>query len=809
MPLEAADIIVELKDKKEWRFKTMNDLAAAMEKVLGQVEGVNFEVQQPIEMRFNELMTGVKSDVAVKFFGSDLDSLLYLAEQFALVAPTVEGVANVKIEPVDKTPQFNIRYNRERLAHYGINVSTANKVIRMAYAGEHAGLVYDGQQHYDLVVKLEKEIRQDLTQIPNLPIKAKNGSWVPLSEIADINMDKGPSQISRDQAKRRVVVGLNIRDRDIESAVNDIRIALNKKVKLPVNYSYQIGGEFENLQHAVQRLQLTLPVTLLLIFLFLFLAFKSIKHVLLIFSAVPLATVGGIFALDLRGMPFSISAAVGFIALFGVAVLNSMLLIQQYKSEELKGNIELGKLAMASASRLRPVLITAIVASLGFLPMAISTSAGAEVQKPLATVVIGGLITSTLLTLFVLPSLFALVEQKLFKLGKGVSVLIFFFVLSYSGYAQENKVISIDEALNYAQSNNIFLKSLQKKKEGLKNMVGTGWEIPQTQLDYQRGQVQFLPIDYTFMVSQSFQLPAVYNRQKQVLEAHFEQGSLEVNLAEKNLYKEIRYIFLKHYLSTERLKLLNAQDSLLKQAITIAKVRVESGETDRLILQSIEMQLNQLEVDKELHINNLKLYSFELKELLNLKEEPILSSSLMMPLPEKGIPENHPLVDLAKQSKRVAERQLLVDKARHWPTLSLGYVNQSVEKNKNLQYGMAGLSIPLFMAPYKSRQKAAQSLVDQKNLEIEYTLLAVRNNLEINYFKANNLQKRLKLYENNVLLQSKQNMELARKRWTAGQLDFFQFLLIVEQGWKTQSNAIEIVEEWQKTLIDLAYLESK
>jgi len=806
MPLESADIIVILKEKKDWRFGTMNELSDAVEDVLANVEGVSFEVQQPIEMRFNELMTGVKSDVAVKFFGSNLDSLLVLAERFAAIAPSVEGVASIKVEPVKKTPQVNIKYRRERLASYGLNVATANNSVQMAYAGEKAGLVYEEEKAFDLVVRLEGELRKDLDQLLQLPIETKSGKWVSLNEIAEVKMVDAPTQISRDQAKRRVVVGVNLRNRDVESVVADLRNAIATKIAMPVGYAVEFGGEFENLQHAKQRLQVALPITLLLIFLFLFLAFRSLKLVLLIFTAVPLATIGGIFALELRGMHFSISAAVGFIALFGVAVLNSMLLIQQYKTEALAGTIDPEKLTKASASRLRPVLATALVASLGFLPMAMSNSAGAEVQKPLATVVIGGLITSTLLTLFVLPVLFAFVEKNMFRFNK--KALLIIVCLSAFGIAQAQDRISfnLEQALEYAQANNLYVKVLESRKQGLKHAVGTAWEIPQTQVEYQRGQIQFIPIDYTFVVSQSFQLPGVYNRQKQFLEAQVMQSGSEVKVTKRELDRDIKLIFVRHFLAQQRLTLLRKQDSVYRQAMVIADSRVVAGESDRLMLQSLETQLLQLEADKELYSNTLQMSSYSLQQLLNTKEPPELQSSLLSVSLPKSELTVHPLLDLAAQEKRVAEMQLKADKARWWPMVSLGYVNQSVEKNKNLQFGVAGLSVPLFWSPYKARQRAGESLVEQKSLEVEMIQMQLRNRLEMSANQVANLQKRLQLYENNILKQARNQTSLAQRRWQAGQFDFFQFLLVTQQAWQAEWKALDLTEEWQVKLIEQEYL---
>jgi cobalt-zinc-cadmium resistance protein CzcA len=413
MPIEACDLMVILKPKNDWKkARNREDLAEKMSEALEVVPGVTFGFQQPIQMRFNELMTGVRQDVAVKIFGEDLETLTDLSQQVAKVVRTVEGARDLYVEEVTGLPQIVVKINRDEIAKYGISVATVNQTINTAFAGQSAGLVYEGEKRFDLVVRLNTEHRQQIEDVRNLFITTPGGNQLQLSQLADVEFRIGPNQVQREDAKRRIIVGFNVRGRDVAGIVKEIQEKIAQQVDLPPGYYTTYGGQFENLQQAQARLSVAVPAALMLIFILLFLTFNSVKQSLLIFTAIPMAAIGGVFALLLRAMPFSISAGVGFIALFGVAVLNGIVLLAEFNRLRKEGYTDLHEIVMkGTAVRLRAVLMTAAVASLGFLPMALTTSAGAEVQKPLATVVIGGLITSTLLTLIVLPCLYIYFEN--------------------------------------------------------------------------------------------------------------------------------------------------------------------------------------------------------------------------------------------------------------------------------------------------------------------------------------------------------------------------------------------------------------
>lgn len=419
MPPEVSDLIITLLPKKKWpKKKSYEQLAQEMMEQLEALPGVIFESNQPIQMRFNELMTGVRQDVAIKLFGENLDSLSLYAHKVHQYLQGVPGVEEAQVEKVSGLPQIDVVYDRNRLANYGLTIHEANDLLSMAFAGKTAGRIYENERYFDLVVRLDTLYRHSIENVQQLLVPTPAGVQIPLSQIATIQSKTGPAQISREDGKRRIVISFNVHGRDVQSVVKEVQEALGEKIKLPTGYYFSYGGQFENLKEAVDRLSIAVPLALLLIFVLLFLAFNSFKDALLIFMSIPMSAIGGVFSLWLRGMPFSISAGVGFIALFGVAVLNGIVLISTFNDLEKEGwHHPVKRILEGARIRMRPVLMTAAVASLGFLPMALSTSAGAEVQRPLATVVMGGLVSATFLTLIVLPLLYLIFHSKKQKHG--------------------------------------------------------------------------------------------------------------------------------------------------------------------------------------------------------------------------------------------------------------------------------------------------------------------------------------------------------------------------------------------------------
>lgn len=425
MPVERADIMIALKPKAEWTSaKTTPELMEKMEETLSAIPGLEAEISQPIQMRNNELLTGIKQDVAIKIFGDDLDVLTQQADKVKKMIEDVPGVSGIFVEEVAGLPQIQVKYNHEKMAAYGVSVDDISEILETTFAGAVAGSLYEGDKKFDIVLRMDPSQR-NVESLEQLSIPLKDGTDIPLSQVADIDYSPAPAQVSHEDGARRIYVGFNVKGRDVQSTVEDIQEILDEKLKLPDGYYYNYGGEFENLQSAINRLMVVIPIALVIILLLLYATVKNVRESLFVFSAIPLAAIGGVWALWLRGMPFSISAGVGFIALFGVAVLNGIVLIGQMNqmqreektADKLSASIGVTELIHhriieSCMVRLRPVLMTALVASMGFLPMALSQGDGAEVQRPLATVVIGGLITSTLLTLLVLPAIYKTFTKK-------------------------------------------------------------------------------------------------------------------------------------------------------------------------------------------------------------------------------------------------------------------------------------------------------------------------------------------------------------------------------------------------------------
>lgn len=437
MPPNVSDTFIILKDKDEWPDSSISksEIIRKINKAVSDVPGNNYEFTQPIQMRFNELISGVRSDVAVKVYGDDFAVMEKTAAQLVQTLKTIDGLADVKMEQTSGLPMLEVKLDKNAIARYGLNVSDVLDVISIAVGGREAGLVFQGDRRFDILVRLPDSMRQDLNVLENLPVLLPadddnlsdriggqphtRPAYIPLKQVAKLEVTDGPNQISRENGKRRVVVQANVRGRDIGSFVKDAQGAIDSKVQIPAGYWLEWGGQFKNLEEAKARLGVVVPACFFMIFLLLFTALGSVKQALLVFSGVPLALTGGILTLWLRGMPFSISAAVGLIALSGVAVLNGLVMITRINQLVREGIEANNAIVEGALSRFRPVLMTALVASLGFVPMAIATGAGAEVQKPLATVVIGGLITATILTLLVLPAIYKRFNLARDLLAKG------------------------------------------------------------------------------------------------------------------------------------------------------------------------------------------------------------------------------------------------------------------------------------------------------------------------------------------------------------------------------------------------------
>lgn len=499
MAVEDADVMIVMKPFNEWTSASSRaEMVEKMKACLDSVKGAEFNFSQPIQLRFNELMTGAKADIAIKLYGEDMTELYDKAREAAKYVEKVPGASDVLVEQAMGLPQLLVHFDRAKIARYGIDIEELNAVIRTAYAGETAGVVFENERRFDLVVRLDKNKVSDFN-IDKLFVRTKDNIQLPVSEVASIELVNGPLQINRDATKRRVVIGVNVRDADIQQVVQKIKESLDKNVKLKPGYYFEYGGQFENLQNAISTLTVVIPIALMLILLLLFFAFRSVIYSLVVFSTVPLSLIGGIVALWLRGLPFSISAGVGFIALFGVAVLNGILMINHFNDIRKRNQYHLCTdriIAEGCPHLLRPVFLTGLVASLGFVPMAIAKSAGAEVQRPLATVVIGGLIVSTILTLIIIPVFYRLVNsiavrqlRRRNRLSLRKAAMVIALLVAFVPAVQAQQRITLEQAIETAMTNHPRLKMAESEIERARASKGEAWDGGSTSFSYSWGQL--------------------------------------------------------------------------------------------------------------------------------------------------------------------------------------------------------------------------------------------------------------------------------------------------------------------------------
>ncbi|MFM9944722.1 MAG: CusA/CzcA family heavy metal efflux RND transporter, partial [Bacteroidia bacterium] len=623
MPMEAADIMIILKDKSEWTSaETWDELSEKMSESLKDVPGVTYSFQYPVAMRFNELMTGAKQDVVCKIFGENLDTLSKYSKLLGDVAGKIKGAENIFVEPIDGLPQLIITYKRNLIAQYGLNIEDINKVVNTAFAGQSSGQVFEDEKRFDLVVRLAGENRKELEDVQNLLIPTSNGTQIPLYQVADVSIKESINQIQRDDAKRRIIVGFNVHGRDVQSIVNDLQMKTEKEIKLPPGYYITYGGAFENLIAARKRLSLAVPVSLLLIFIFLYFAFGSFKQGLLIYSAIPLSAIGGILFLALRGMPFSISAGIGFIALFGVAVLNGIVLIAEFNRIKNSGETDTKQIVLQGTKhRLRPILMTAFVASFGFLPMALSTGSGAEVQRPLATVVIGGLLIATFLTLFVLPTLYILFE----KIGKKKRVIsttkiittICLLLIANCQFVFAQTPITLQNSIETALKNNLQVKNEKLNAEYQKKLTAFKADIPQTNLTGEYGQINSFYKDTKFGISQGISFPKVYTKQNQLQNEIYKNSVLNIALKETELKKQVSDVFYLLVYLQQKQKILLQNDSLYASFLEKANLRFDKGESNILEKTTAESQRGQIAIQLNQLKNDIEVLQLQFQLLLN------------------------------------------------------------------------------------------------------------------------------------------------------------------------------------------------
>lgn len=828
MPMDAADLMVILKDKKEWTSAhSFNELAEKMNSALMEVPGVTFSFQFPVQMRFNELMTGAKQDVVCKIFGEDLDTLASYANKLGKIIHSVEGAKDIYVEAVTGMPQVVIQYDRNAIAQYNLNIGDVNKVINSAFAGQIAGLIFEGERRFDLAVRLKIDNREDLNDIKNLLIPVSNGNQIPLQQIAQVEIKNGPNQIQREDAKRRIVVGFNVRGRDVQSIVNELQDKVGQQIKFPAGYYPTYGGAFENLNEAKNRLSIAVPISLILILLLLYFAFNSIKQGLLIYTAIPLSAIGGIFALFLRGMPFSISAGIGFIALFGVAVLNGIVLIAEFNRLKETGHKNIIRIVLKGTKvRLRPILMTAFVASLGFLPMALSNGAGAEVQRPLATVVIGGLLIATFLTLFVLPVLFIIFERKnsvrLFNF-KTITVLFFASFIFTSNTLSSQQSITLQSAIEMGLKNNLLVKSEKLKSEYHKQLIKSGFNLPSTQVNGEYGQINSSYYDNRVSLTQSLNFPTVYGRQKSVLNAEWKNSVLNVSLKEAELKRNISLIYYNLMVLDKKAALLKETDSIYANYLKLAELKFSKGDNDILEKTAAESQRGQIQVQLNQLQQEIDLLQLEFQLLLNTQikyvpEASQLKAEQLLSVDTTSL-KQHPLIKQLEQQSRVFKLNTKLERAKLLPDLNFAYNNMSMRGtgsdnvfytgSARFQSVQAGLGIPLFFGAQKAKVKSAKSLYQISENNYQNGVQSIRNE----YLKANatvtNQSKSLDYFETKALKNADLISETATKRFKDGEINYMEWVLLLNQSVSIKNDYLNTIKNYNEAVLQLNYLLSK
>lgn len=820
MAIEDADMMILLKPKEEWvTARTREELVEKMKEALSVLPGLSFEFQQPIQLRFNELMTGVKSDVAVKIYGEDLELLYEKALEAAAWINDIPGAGDVKVEQVVGLPQMIVNYKRDQLARYGLSVNDINEVVNMAFAGKSAGVVFEGEKRFDLVVRLCDTCRSNLQSLRNLQINPPRGSLITLSQVADIEYKEGPMQISRDNTRRRITIGINIRNRDVESFVKDVDQILSERLSLPPGYYVTYGGQFENLQQAKRTSGIAVPIALLAIMVLLYFTFYSVRQSLMIFTAIPLAAVGGIWSLYLRGMPFSISAGVGFIALFGVAVLNGIVLISYFNHLKDEGGEDpVSRVLNGTRMRLRPVIMTATVAALGFIPMALSTAPGAEVQKPLATVVIGGLITSTFLTLVVLPVIyvhFSGNEKKTKGNRLPLSPLIALFItasvlfIPRPGQAQE-KGFTIDKAVAAALENNRLLQNEQLSVEQAGLAKKKTLTLTPLEVDYQYGQINSSYKDQWFNIRQQFELPNVYINRHKALNNEEQRSKVWFELQKRRLVYGVKQAYIRWFYAFKRKEMLGRQDSLLHLLVQADSLRIISGDISSLVAMTNEALYQDLQKRYVEAWSTFAEYEAELKSATGLQrlEAPpgdwLILDRAVIPLSDSALPETYE-TRYAAASIQASEAQLKNIKSSRWPGFYLGYFQQSIDLQPGFRGIQAGAAIPIWFWSSEAEVKIRKIELAKKQNLLENVKKQNQDRISALAATVNELSARWNAMLQTSNLSADDYLISLRNAMDAGEINLSEYIRGVRLAFDAQMARLDVAEAYNLAVAELNY----
>ena len=813
MAIESGDLIIVLKDKSEWTSAdNWEDLANLMKEEMEAIPGANIEISQPIQMRFNELMTGSRSDIAIKIFGDDLEVLDAKATELISKVNGIEGIGDLKADKVTGLPQITIKYNYDKIALYGLNISDLNQIVRSSFAGESAGVIYEESKRFDVVVRMDESNRSDITDVSNLFVPLPSGQQIPLSQVATVAFEQGPVQVSREDGKRRITVGLNVRGRDIKSVVEEIQEKLDKSFKLPAGYYITYDGQFENLVEASKRLAVALPIALGLIIVLLFFTFNSFKQAGLIFTAIPLSAIGGVFALWVRGMPFSISAGIGFIALFGIAVLNGIVLISYFNQLKKEGISDpLQRVLIGTKTRLRPVLMTAAVASLGFMPMALSTSGGAEVQKPLATVVIGGLISATLLTLIVLPILYLLFEKGIKRkkyMTTPLATILLLFISTFT-FAQNPQSITLDKAIEMAKSNNIDLKIADKEIEKQTILKKASFQADPLQVQYQGGQFNTNANDHNVSIQQYFPIGKITKANRQLQEELAKLAEKQKALSEYEVEKAVTIAYYQYLYGISIQKLNNELSDIYTKFLKNAELRFKTGESGNIEVISAKAKVKEIEAQKAQIEFDLAIYQKQLQFFVQTEENivPDISTTLQFEANKNLVNSKmEGLVDAYYQQQiAVYQKEANTFKALRMPKLGLGYFGQTIDKQSYFQGFTVGLQIPLFGGVNSTRAKASEISISQSQLESDKSKLFIKLQKQelLNDFEKQ--KNALDYFQKEGLQYAEQIITTAQKSYANGDMSYWSYISFLNQAIDIKKQNAEATNMYNQSAIQLQF----
>lgn len=819
MAVEDADVMIVMRPFDEWTSAgSRAEMVEKMKEALAPITDAEFNFSQPIQLRFNELMTGAKADIAIKLYGEDMEELYAKAKEAARYIEQVPGASDVLVEQAMGLPQLVVNYDRNKIARYGINIEELNTIIRTAYAGEAAGVVFENERRFDLVLRLDNDKVKDLN-LDRLFVRTSENIQLPVSEVASISLVNGPLQINRDATKRRIVIGVNVRNADIQQVVSKIQSVLDTHIKLKPGYYFEYGGQFENLQNAIRTLLVVIPVALMLILLLLFFAFRGIIYSLVVFSTIPLSLIGGIVALWLRGLPFSISAGVGFIALFGVAVLNGILMINHFNDLRKKQNYTMCTsriIALGCPHLLRPVFLTGLVASLGFVPMAIAQSAGAEVQRPLATVVIGGLIVSTLLTLIIIPVFYKLVNKLLhgwkrvrcIKSNAKVILWMLLMLPALNTYADEPvRTVSLDEAISLAFQHHPRLKAATASVDRNKAAKGEVWDGGSTSFSYSWGQLNgSYRKDNELAIEQSLGSLLTPFYRNALVRTQVTKSGLYRDMVKKEITAEVKRAWAYYQYAYHICELYKEQKALAEQLNRTGEFRYQQGDINLLERNTIktmaaDLHTRQMKAEEELKLASKRfIWACYAGEAI-VPEDTTLNVFVV----ERQLSVVPSSVHLNYFANQVKEKKDMwhIEQSKFFPEFSIGYVRQKISPMCGLDSWMVGVSFPILFFPQHSRSKQAkldwkiaeweaeQNRTELNNKVEELQSLVLQNKKTLDYFTLAALK------EAHALGQS------ALAQFRESEIDIVSFVQTLETARDIRQRYIEAVYAYNISALEL------